>query len=297
MPGMSKIPTVKVARRFYDIKTADERDLSFSSDWKTPKIYRQTESSQFNIVSQIGYIPKFMGFRGLSSETPAVDPWSSYIAGGYSVGDFTHCNLSLVNYEGGGAIIASNGFVDNQKFSGTTVGESWSDDSSWMIFFLEKLDGQVPDRPQVISGPVFIVGSGTKDIRQEHPSENIINSNYDTLKIFKTGTLTLNVPEDTTVSTPKLYSSSVTHDLGYAPVYLPEASVGWRPGFIPDDFVVNDYLGFPQGDIGSEASLDVYVDSEKLYLQYRRFSPGNARTITMYYTIFYNRIDEEFNLL
>jgi hypothetical protein len=87
-------------------------------------------------------------------------------------------------------------------------------------------------------------------------------------------------------------------------VYLPEAGVGWsldyyNPGF--GSFVLNDYLGFEQGCYG-DVIVDVYVDSDNLYLRYTRnpSSSGDAypsATVTMYYTIFYNEIGEEFNFL
>jgi len=136
-----------------------------------------------------------------------------------------------------------------------------------------------------------------------------MDSRFDSLKIFKTGTLELNVPEKTfgISEAHQIYTAEVEHNLEYAPVFLPEAGVGWSLDSTLEDssFIVNDNLGrIPADYAGVNASpvLDVYVDSQKLYMRLWRFAYDwstrhyNAVTITLYYTIFYNEIGEEFDL-
>ncbi len=300
MPGMSNKPITEVARPGYVLPPISQTNLSFSSEWKTPKVLKQTTTDYFNIIDQVGYIPKYLGFRGLGPDTIAVDPWNSYIAGGYSVGDFTYCDLFKINYEGfGGVMVYEGGDVENVPLSGYNFQE-WSDNSSSILFFAEALDGTPPivNTSTQTASPVLLVGdTGVNDVLRVHPSNNIVDSRLDTLKIFRTGTLTLSVPSDASVSGEKQYSTYIKHNLGYAPIYMPEASVGWvLSSSIPANFVVNDYMGFSQGPTSRPGVLDVYTDSTKLYLRYRRFAAEGARTITMYYTIFYNQIGEELDL-
>jgi hypothetical protein len=115
--------------------------------------------------------------------------------------------------------------------------------------------------------------------------------------------------ETITSGNSKTYTETVTHNLGYAPVYLPAAGIDWYMGYSGlggSSFNVNDKLGFlvnPLVAYTEYYKLDVYVDASKLYMKYTRSADGggnqnfSACTVTMYYTIFYNEIGESFNYL
>jgi len=278
---MSNNPITKVARNGFDARTADDKDLSFSSEWKTPKIFIQTSSLWTNTI---GYPPSFMSFRQINST------------------DFTHD--SLIDFD----TDATKGTYVNYQ-GDIVVNKRSGDVNMFAIGWLEPLEGTPPENYSLEEGGVFLLGSGDVEVRTAFPTDNSVDTRFDTFKIFKTGTLELNLPQETLFigAADRVYTATVEHDLGYPPVYLPMATVGWDlgdSGVAGSSFVVNDVLGYLLDyGLSGRAILDVYVDSEKLYMTCTRKSNDfydvnfNAVTITMYYTIFYNEIGEEFNLL
>lgn len=303
---MSNRPVTKIARKGFDARYCSDRELSFSSEWKTPKIFKQTSSSWTNTL---GYVPMFMGFRQLNEDVPFTALMSSEeILGGYNTSCFTHANPTYIDspdfYDG--VVIDLNGDLYINPFHGY----NWTDENEFAVLFLDSIYGDIPTTYPLKSGGVYLLGKGDIDVRTAFPADNSIDSRFDTLKIFKTGTLELEVPEKTFMESEsyKTYTAEVEHNLGYAPMFLPQASVGWILNMQLEDtsFVVNDELGLLPGSragIDGAPVLDVYVDSNKLYLRLWRFAYSfgeryyNAVTITLYYTIFYNKINEEFDLI
>jgi hypothetical protein len=135
------------------------------------------------------------------------------------------------------------------------------------------------------------------------------SSALDTLKIAKTGSITVALPDETVTSDTKVYTESYTHGLGYVPFFDPPMSRIEIDNYdTTDDHVCNDSLYFVPTLLGygpsSEGeSVKVYVSSTELTLEVTRtevFGVGidfGEHDIIFYYTIFYNRMDEEFNLL
>jgi hypothetical protein len=304
---MGNKPITKVARPNYDARYTGEINLSFSSEWKTPKIFKQTSSGWNN---PLGYIPSFMGFRQLNDGIPITGlPLDMYRNGGFTTEHFTHSISSLQSDPDLGGVTFAFGDLWVSKFSGWGFGNPWEDENQFALLFLDPLDGEPPLSYELKEGGAFLLGAGDVDVREAFPYFNSMDSRFDSFKIFKTGTLELSLPAETIVMNgdPVSHIATVEHNLGYPPVYLPEAGCGWILDSmnVPESFVVNDYLGmFPGGFGGGENPiLDVYVDSDNLYMRYTRFSRSwenrvfNSGTVTLYYTIFYNEIGEEFDFL
>jgi hypothetical protein len=310
MRGMNN-PILKVARPGLSALSADDKDLAFSSDWATPKIFMQTNS---NWTNTLGYVPSFLGFRQLNSDVPTtfLSPFNSYYKnGGFTTSHYCHSVPSYMGDQIGSTGITFN-YANNllvSPFYDAYTG-SWEDEDAFALLMLEPIDGTIPTSYTLAGGEVALIVGDGGDARTNFPSENAIDSRFDTFKIFQTGTLTMSLSSETinVGDGDSVYTESVEHNLGYPPVYLPEAGVGMRPRTqttsglgASSSFVVNDILGL--GDAWEEEPiLDVYVDSTHLYMRYRRqeqFSSTsyNAMTITLYYTIFYNEIGESFNYL
>lgn len=276
---MSRKPNLKVARPNYDIATSEDKDLSFCSARETPKIFLQTKSNWTNTT---GIVPSYLAFRKLNTT------------------DFTH-DLRLTSdtdpYQG--AWLNSSGDLGITKRAGDT--------DMYAILFFDTLDGTPPNTFTDIKRAKFLIANEGVVVTA-HPTQLAIDSRFDTFKIFKTGTLVVSAGAETILmgGADKTYTATVVHGLGYPPVYLPAASTGWdlnESDAHNKSFTVNDYIGYYNGFPGQTSYLDVYVDSDKLYMKLiRKGSPYGDNTfsnisITMYYTIFYNEIGEEFNLL
>lgn len=293
----------RVAKRGENAKTTADKNLSFSSEWKTPKIFMQTSS---NWTNTIGYVPNFMGFRQLNNSVPAtfLSPYNSYYKnGGFNTGDYCH---SLPSYMGDsiawdGITLDENGNLLVSPFY-DYYASTWEDENAFALLMLDPIDGSPPSTYDLGSGGLYILAK-EGDAKTNFPTRNSVDSRFDTFKIAKTGTLVMNVPAETIIagSGDSIYTEVVEHKLGYPPVYLPEAGIGMRLD-LTESFIVNDILGLGNS-YDSDPILDVYVNSDNLIMRYRRQdyiymdTEYNALTITLYYTIFYNEIGEEFNLL
>lgn len=160
----------------------------------------------------------------------------------------------------------------------------------------------MPSRPRISAG---IEG---EDLHDTNISERMMDSRLDTLKIFKTGLLTLSLPAETLAyhADSVVHTTNIVHGLGYPPMYFPPATINMSVGGN-----INENFGAAHSGFGyAFETVDVYVNSDKLYLRCIRCSNGEdafgsptgdrvfpAETLTLYYTIFYNDISEEFNLL
>lgn len=272
---------MKTARSGISAKTGADKDLSFSSDWKTPKIFLQTNQ---NWTNTLNYIPSFMSFRQLNAT------------------DFAHDLLFSDDTDPfQGAYLDADGDLHINKRSGDT--------DMWSLLYLDPISGTPPLEYSLGKGGMILLAN-EGNAKTNFPTQNSVDTRFDTFKIFDADTLQLDMPDETiSAGTSKRYTATVHHNLGYPPVYLPEAGMNWPMGYSGiggNSFVVNDMLGFlgnPLTIYSDYYNLDVYVDSEYLYMEYTRSADGvgdehfNACSVTMYYTIFYNQIGEEFNFL
>jgi hypothetical protein len=143
------------------------------------------------------------------------------------------------------------------------------------------------------------------------PNKNLaFSGQFDTFKILHTGTLSYSLPDETLTSTTKTYTATYTHNLGYIPFFLPQVLQVLNldePNNSSTTFQVNDAAQFaiPRG--GYDGSLaaelaSIYVTSTTLVFEIvREETVGVAanfgpHTATVDYTLFYNRIDETFDL-
>jgi len=304
MLGMSKF-VIKASKSGEDIRYTENKNLSFSSDIETPKIFMQTSSSYS--LSALGYIPSFMGFRQLSNTIITRTSSATYISSGFDSGDYTFSiSSTMEDVSWNGVTIAEtlSGYeLYVSGYSGYFFGHDWADTGGNAILFFDQNSTEIPNTLSLEKKPALLLASDEHSV-EDHPLYLNVDSRFDTFKIYKTGTLELNLPAETVASgNTSSKTSTYTHNLGYPPVYLPEVGVDWNIGnaygYVANPFVVNDNLGdrafssYPAGNI-----LDVWVDSTNLNMRVvRTEGTYTALTVRMYYTIFYNDISEEFNLL
>jgi hypothetical protein len=176
------------------------------------------------------------------------------------------------------------------------------------------------------------VSKGGIEVKTAANKDLLISSDFDTFKIQRTGSLTISIPTETLKNTSKTYTATYSHNLGYIPFVLPSLNLGiGNPAPFNLDFtktpveyqvttpyVFNDieeqYI--PPGPFGFGGPVIVFevanleVSSTQLKIVVTRTSSVldpftglyedvkfTASTGTLYYTIFHNRADEEFNLL
>ncbi len=148
----------------------------------------------------------------------------------------------------------------------------------------------------------------------------LISSNLDTFKIARTGSLVISLPVDTVNASNVIREATYAHGLGYTPFFAPLTRgviYGIDDYFGGDyqdrlenggDYVLNDIeeVRIPAAGYSPAIAAEmvgVFIDATNLVLRVNRFSimPGDvifgARKCTLYYTIFHNRVDEQFNLL
>jgi len=137
-------------------------------------------------------------------------------------------------------------------------------------------------------------------------SNLVLSSVGNTLKIKVTGTITDSLPGETIPEeTSKKYTATYAHGLTGLPMYWPDIHDAYNDNYdSTDDFIVNDSAKVepPVGPYSPWTSgewCEVYIDSTNITLVTNRASAlGLALTfgehdVIYYYTIFYNRMDEE----
>jgi hypothetical protein len=160
--------------------------------------------------------------------------------------------------------------------------------------------------------PKLLIMKDDKDYNN-NSLDMTLDSRLDTFKVFYNGDLSISASSVTLAAgNSDSSTTNYSHGLGYAPFFTPMVAykvdlgtIGVSP--IPTNINVNDFED-SNIDTGGAAILTgevvyVYVDTDKIYLKFERTNNGAsshtfpARNISMNFTIFYNSIDEEFNLL
>jgi len=277
-------PIAKIARSGYDARTADDVDLSFSSEWKTPKIFAQVGTTEDSLSWEIPlpYTPSFLGFRGLNSTVPVASPGSfggdTGITDEFAVGDFTHSLPSTMIdvVQDGVTILGDN--LSIKPYSGYWISPEayeWQDESGHAMLFLNPISGTPAETYSTEKEGVFLLGDGERDVKTAFPYYNSVDSRFDTFKIKQTGSLVLSLPSETlsAEADPSTHEVTLEHGLGYPPVYLPEVQLGWSIGTAdyPTSFVINDYLGLMSpGRYGwaEPPILCVWVDDTYLHMKF-----------------------------
>lgn len=311
-------PIIKVAKPRTSIIGLEAKDFALNTNYLLPKIYKQIIcTEETTLYNRLGYAHGSWAFRRLNEDsyyeknptTSSIWDPDSYYGGDiynhlFTGNEYCFFNVSSMGMiEQGVKVSNDNIVISPSKYISDWIGENpvyKSDPSMTTVLFTESLI-QTSNKVLLPSRPRISVGVEGEDLHQTNLSERKMDSRLDTLKIFKTGLLTLELPEETLVyhADSVAHIASFTHGLGYPPMYFPPYTINMRGvgGLIP-------------GFTNNGESTDVYVDNEKLYLRVIRTSYGDnafeeaggdrvysAETISIYYTIFYNDISEEFDLL
>lgn len=154
------------------------------------------------------------------------------------------------------------------------------------------------------------------DVKKASYKDLLFSTQFDTLKILKTGTLSIDLPEEVLNSgatATSTHSVSYEHNLDYIPMFLPLfGGVGYatltRGVDDTSDFIVNDSAEWeiPPGSYSPSEYNEVatiYVTTTEIVLQIYRYNtlPVNQtfgeHTAEAYYTLFYNNMSNEMDLL
>jgi len=170
------------------------------------------------------------------------------------------------------------------------------------------------------------ISKENEDVLTTESKNMLVDSDFDTFKIYKSGTLTLNVPEETLQEEEKEYTATYNHNLGYKPFVLPYVAVNiGNPATytlnvstspiqyeVLTPYVVNDVanfqilpgpFGFGPNFIFENIKVETTASQLKLvvgrttYLLSGNQVKFTASQANLYYTIFYNQADTEFDLL
>ena len=206
---MLGVPKLIVARPKFDARTAQPKDLAFSSDYNLGKIARAMKfTTNTPAAHGLPYTPRIMSMR---------EPVSGRFGwGGLCAVDGTNLKPTLA--------------LHATSYDPYT---SADDVATWVYVFVDPLVAGTYKK-DMTGKPVLIVGA---DVRG-NDYEQRIHSNYDTFKVHSTGRLTINAPEydPGTSGGVKTTTATVNHGLGYAPMFAPfvnyemerEAYLSWN---------------------------------------------------------------------
>jgi len=357
MPGARLV----IAKEGEDALTSDAVDKAFDSEFYLPKVTKVVRvTSDSSVAHSLSYPPMIVFFREIEDSPKKI---------GYVTSQSLSQTNSTIDDEDINFKIMSH-FSD---FT-TTPYTSTNDSAAIAFMFLDPL-GTPSAKPVALKSDQPVVRVGGTDGCADY--ERKVHSYYDSLKVYTTGTLTLNVPSWTPSAVDEYdeVSTSYSHNLGYIPFFTPLAPVQlslqlyyswyWQwhnrpPWAIDTEYLVDDYAsnggneyictvyhtstasdepgvganwtdfwtlsagGAPMYvpttiDINNfedikyvyggssfldDEELEVYATSTDLVINLKRIADGTfgyntfpARTITMDYTIFYNRLDEDMDIL
>jgi hypothetical protein len=142
------------------------------------------------------------------------------------------------------------------------------------------------------------------------PKDLAFDSRFDTLKVAHSGKLTMSLPNEVINFSFSEYSQEYSHGFSYVPFYLPLGKEMQYLGNLETggDYVVNDLLevDIPAASYSPSSIAElhrVYVTDNILKWECLRINffmmdiIFGARDVELYYTLFYNRIDEEVDYL
>jgi hypothetical protein len=118
------------------------------------------------------------------------------------------------------------------------------------------------------------------------PKERMVfDSQYDTLKLFKSGSGSQSVPAaDIDTFTSGTATVTIAHNLGYSPAFMVFCTSIWRSN--------DKYSPYAYRSVGaiSPDGGEYAVDSTNLYIHLYNGDPDGARTIYYRYHIYYNEL-------
>lgn len=130
-----------------------------------------------------------------------------------------------------------------------------------------------------MSNKIIVAKTGFNALSETDPNNLVFSSDYNTLKYFMSGMITLNWTDDNT-----LYTQIVPHDLGYIPffiAYVQFAGSATLHAIVPDN----------QQTIAGRNYRNVYADTSNLiFAVQQNQGTGLAHSINFYYKIFKNNL-------
>lgn len=284
---MSKI---QIARQGKDVRKVDKRELSLDTDLVLPKFCKMRKrTTSGNVAHGLTYPPQFMCFREIGNKWAHTNGggWEGIVGGNRSSADSTNISVDVAD----------------------------GDSASWVLIFLDPCEEPtVKPSPTKFGGPVIVVSN---DVNKDPDYAHRLDTRYDTFKVHRTGTLTINLPAvNLNFLASDTRNTSVAHGLDYAPIFSPfipyysdvSAFYGNQGLVVPENVDLNslEAVRIPKGIGGFTdpyyEEVWVWVDSTNINIEYKRtnfdFDPYTfpSATASLYYTIFVNRIDEEFTL-
>jgi hypothetical protein len=179
-------PKLKIARSGYDTRTAANKDLALNTELtilKIVKIIRSTSNQ--SVAHGLGYAPQVMFLRELQSSPKQV---------GHAIS---------------APLLQSNNSSDSTNINFQKIDSG--DSAVTAIVFADPFGSEDMKTTNTTGRPIIKVGSDR------------LYSPYDTLKVFESDTLTLNVPEWTSSAgtDSNTVTATYTHNLGYVPLFAP----------------------------------------------------------------------------
>lgn len=139
------------------------------------------------------------------------------------------------------------------------------------------------------------------DVNSATPKDFALNNDYMTMKVALSGTLEISLPAETIVAgggiAEKTYTDTVAHGLNRLPMIMPHIGLMYLDYTDTSDVILNDYRQQVGGTLETaivqitNTNLTLFISRRAVVVD-RTFQ---AKKVTFYYTIFYNRFDEEFN--
>lgn len=130
-----------------------------------------------------------------------------------------------------------------------------------------------------MSNKIKIAKVGFNVLTEDNPDNLIFSSDYNTLKYYLSGSVTVNWTDDGT-----LYTQTVAHNLGYIPffiAYVQFAGSSTLHAIVPDN----------QQTAAGRNYRNVYADTSNLiFAVQQNQGTGLSHSITFYYKIFKNNL-------
>ena len=314
---------VKIAKPEGKALESDSKDLALDSNLSIPKIFKSIrKTTNSTIVHGFNYPIKYLAMREITV-TPKKYAYALPEYSGFTIQAYPNIGVDDTN-------------LYLEPFPAFTSGTPYpasipADAGVWGLMMVGPLKTPITDMPPLEHiGPVIKIGDNT----ETDPDYKLrLHTGYDSLKVAKTGTLTLNLPAwnapvaqvktdpstglDYTEAAEKTDTTNEVHGLDYVPYYQP---------FVPYRSDLTEIYKVPIDNIPASFSINelqtvfspsyawpspqytewvyVWISDSRIYIDYvrRNWDSANThsfptRTVTMGYTIFHNRVDEEFNLL
>jgi hypothetical protein len=325
-------PVIKIAKPGRSVIGLSPKDFALNTKYALPKIYKQVTVEDDTIIpNPLGYPHGAWCFRRLNKDSyyslGGAEPasfWEPYVhvSGPILSSLFTGNEYTCLSSTSSGSLYAGATVRDNEieirnlehiigYDGGTPI--YGKDTSISTALFAEPL-GETDKDITVGGNPVLKVAPEGRDVKALEAYRQNLDGRFDTLKIFKTGELTLSLPEETIpyMGDCVVRTATFNHGLGYPPMYFPPATVNMNLSTWGNTHGnINERYPLAVPGFGYDFStVDVYVDSNNLYIRSIRASNGPdafgsetgprthpALTLSLHYTLFYNEIGSDFDLL